>query len=347
MSRYIDIFSNHSHFEKHYKEIQVECKNANIEESTFQQLGLKIAIIMQSIKTSQKIRFCKQFEQFWAEFETQFGSFDKTDVKSVLNALYDSEGRQIFGKYLYYESHADAYFDLMTLNEYKALDEYLDGVPASYLLDCGLDQFLCDIPKKHRIVARSFYKKLCEQSIYVDSIQNIIDLEFKCKSIKKANGKMYELPIDKLGYWITNVLDMSRISYLNLSSCGLVKEDLTYLVNLPAKLDILNIADNNLQIKKDDIEFEILLDLISNVSKLDVSNNPFGYMKRTIDVIRSKGLLYKYIWFNSGQIPSLEEKQGWVRCLREWNYTEDDLVIVYDAHISYSTTLIHLTMRSE
>ena len=317
-----------------------------MEDSDFKQLALKVATIMQALKTSQKINFCIQFESFWDEYGSHFASTGKINVKSVLNALYDTNGRQIFGKYYYHESYEDAYIELMELKEYRHLKEYLDGVSAAYLLEMGFEQFICDIPKKHRIIARSFYDTLFNQTIYVDLIQNCIFLYNKCKYIKKGNGKAYELPIDNLGYWITDELNMERIAYLNLSGCGLVKEDLCFLANL-AGLEILNLSSNSIQIKKDDKEFDVLLDLVSKVSKLDVSNNPFAYMKKTVDIIKSKGLLDKYIWINSGNIPDLEEDRSWVKRLREWNYSDDELLVIYDSHIGYDTALDQLSMRSD
>eukprot|EP00835_Amoeboradix_gromovi_P004457 NODE_348_length_10403_cov_0.608210.p2 type:complete len:368 gc:universal NODE_348_length_10403_cov_0.608210:10376-9273(-) len=344
MSRYVEIFST-SKCEKYSKEIKVESKKAKMKDSDFEQLALKVATIMQPLKTSQKINFCSQFESFWIEFGSQFASVEKSIVKSVLNALYDDKGRQIFGKYHYYESFEDAYVELMDLKEYSHLKEYLDGVSADYLLELGFEQFIYDIPKKHRIIARSLYDRLFKQTIYVDLIQKCIFLDHKCKSIKKGNGKMYELPIDNLGYWITHELNMKSIAYLNLSGCGLVKEDLCYLANL-AGLEILNLSSNNIQIKEDK-EFDTLLDLATKVSKLDVSNNPFAYLKKTVEMIKSKGLLAKYIWINSGHIPGLEEDRSWVKRLREWNYSDDELVVVYDSHVSYDAALDQLSMRSE
>ncbi len=70
-------------------------------------------------------------------------------------------------------------------------------------------------------------------------------------------------------------------------------------------------------------------------------------MKKTVDIIKSKGLLDKYIWINSGNIPDLEEDRSWVKRLREWNYSDDELLVIYDSHIGYDTALDQLSMRSD
>ncbi len=199
------------------------------------------------------------------------------------------------------------------------------------------DEFVCLFESDLKLDAGLFYKRVTTQEIIpvnaIDCYQNgILHLsrvvQSSCLYSMRDPNCLYmnEIIYDSMPW---NFID---ITYIDLSWCSLMAEDLEYinkLVQKCPKLKILDLCGNRIFTIEPET-MELIVEILKNVDYLDLSINGIATTAAMYSFIHNADLWRKFIFIYKPHY----SKKGWYKHLEELGYGSKN-TLIEDAHKKY------------